>query len=274
MLINGIECNSITTTDRGLAYGDGLFSTIKLEFGKVIDWSFHLQRLQHGTARLFFPSFDWIVLQKEVFNAAEAVKHEAHYVLKVILTRGSGGRGYSAEGCNQVTRIIQLSPFPAQYLQWQLDGIMVVQCDMQLSRNKQLAGLKSLARLEQVLIKQELSLKDAVEGIVCDEFDHVIEACTANIFIFIDGQWLTPKLDYSGVAGVMRRRIMEHDAIDVVEKEITLDELKRAQCLCLTNALMGVVPVMQYEDKVYSAIQRQPITDIQRMLKQGCEVND
>jgi len=271
MLINGLESNTINATDRGLAYGDGFFSTIKVEFGQVKNWPLHLTRLKQSANRLFFPKIDWIQLQQEIFSSAKTVAEHPHYVLKVMLTRGSGGRGYSAEGCEQVQRIINLSTFPEAYLQWQQSGIAIVQCKSQLGRNKQLAGLKSLARIEQVMIKQELTTLNAVEGLVCDEFGHVIEACSANLFICLDRQWLTPKLDFCGVAGVMRAQILEHDLIDVIEKEISLDEVNQASCLFLSNALMGIVPIKQYQDKHYSKKQLQPITELQVMLKQGSQ---
>ena len=274
MLINGISSNTISAIDRGLAYGDGLFSTIKLEFGDVIDWQLHLERMQLGATRLFFPDVDWLALEKEVFESAQRVKVAPHSVLKVILSRGSGGRGYSVEGCDQPLRIISLSTFPTHYLQWQQKGIAIVRCETQLGRNKQLAGLKSLARLEQVLIKQELASKEAVEGLVSDEFGHVIEGCAANLFIYLNAQWVTPKLDYCGVAGVMRKRILQHDLIGVLEKEISLDDVEQASCLCLTNALMGIVPIKQYQQKIYSKKQLQPVIELQKLLQQGSVEND
>lgn len=266
MLINGKVTNEINATDRGLAYGDGLFSTIKIEHGNVIDWPLHLARLQSGATRLFFPDVDWNKLQQDVFDSAQSVKEQPYYVLKVILTRGSGGRGYSAEGCNQPNTIISLSPFPEIYLQWQKDGIAIIQCEMQLGRSKLLAGLKSLARLEQVLIKQELISKHALEGIVSDELGNVIEACSSNVFIYLNDQWITPKLDYAGVAGVMRARILQSTSIHVIEKDISLSDLEQASCFCLTNALMGIVPIKQYHDKIYHEKQLQPVTELQAIL--------
>jgi 4-amino-4-deoxychorismate lyase len=268
MLINGLNNNTIDAMDRGLAYGDGLFSTIKIELGKVNDWDLHLARLKLGAERLFFPSCDWALLEQEVMNLSQTVGTKQHAVLKVILTRGTGGRGYSAQGCDQILRILSVSDFPEQYLTWQRDGIAIVQCQSQLGRNKQLAGLKSLARLEQVLIKQELSGLNALEGLVCDEFGHVIEGCSANLFIYLNGEWLTPTLDYCGVAGVMRARILQHPQIEVRETTLTITDVKQASCLFLSNALMGIVPVKQYEDKTYSTQQLQPVTDLQILLKQ------
>lgn len=252
MLINGIESNHIDAKDRGLAYGDGLFSTIKVQSGVAQLWDFHLQRLQLGAKTLFFTEIDWQQLSAEVFQQASRFADVPEHVLKVILTRGSGGRGYSSQGCDSPIRIISDSPYPEFYADWQRQGIAVIQCESSLSRHPQLAGLKTLNRLEQVLIKKELEVKKALEGIVCDENGYVIEACSANLFIYFNGIWQTPKLDKSGVAGVQRRNILnlaKNNNINIIECDIHLNQLTGAQAMCLTNALMGIVPVNEYQGK-------------------------
>ena len=252
MLINGIEATHINATDRGLAYGDGLFSTIKVEYGVVLLWDLHLQRLKLGVQRLSFSKVDWSKLSLEVNQLASYFSKHAEYVLKVIITRGSGGRGYSIQGCHSPLRIISSAPFPSFYAQWKIQGIDIVLCESQLSSNKQLAGLKTLNRLEQVLIKQELEKKQAVEGIVCDGNGFVIEACSANVFIYLDDVWQTPKLDKSGVAGIQRSNIMKQakvSGINIVENYIHKDQLVNVKAICLTNALMGVMPVSKYQGR-------------------------
>ena len=272
MLINGIQSTTVAATDRGLAYGDGLFSTIKVEWGRVQLWDFHLQRLQLGAKRLFFPEVDWTLLTDEVQSLAEALNDKPQAVIKIILTRGSGGRGYSSKGCVEPLRILSCHDFPSFYKQWQDEGIKVILCQQKLAINPQLAGLKTLNRLEQVLIKHELEMSQAVEGIVCDNNGFVIEACTANIFIYLDNQWLTPKLDACGVAGVKRRQVMEaasQAGITISEVDITVDELLKAQALCLTNALMGLVPVKQFQSHIYPKSGFSSIHQLQALLAEG-----
>lgn len=254
MLINGIEATSIDALDRGLAYGDGLFSTLKVQYGYVQLWELHLQRLQLGVQKLSFPDLDWAQLSDEVQTVARRLADKKVSVLKIIITRGRGGRGYSLQGCDAPQRIISTGSYPDFYPQWQAQGIKLIQCEFQLSSNKQLAGLKTLNRLEQVLIKKELESKQAVEGIVCDNQGYVIEACSANLFIYLDKQWKTPKLDSSGIAGVQRRQLMLRAAqagISIVEEHIHVERLQQAQAICLTNALMGIVPVRQYQQVVF-----------------------
>lgn len=270
VLINGIESNTIDAMDRGLAYGDGLFSTIKVQYGAVQLWEFHLQRLQLGAQKLFFPAINWQLLSAEVNSVASKLSDKKACVIKVIITRGSGGRGYNPLGCDSPQRIIATSEYPEFYYHWQQNGIALIQCEAQLASNKQLAGLKTLNRLEQVLIKQELNTKQALEGIVCDNQGYVIEACTANLFIHLDGQWQTPKLDNSGVAGVLRRQVMasaQQANIDIIEADIHVDRLKQAQAICLTNALMGIVPVTQYQKLIFDSASIARCKQLQSLIK-------
>ncbi|WP_019613358.1 aminodeoxychorismate lyase [Psychromonas ossibalaenae] len=276
MLINGIESTTINAADRGLAYGDGLFSTIKVEYGMVQLWDYHLYRLQLGAQKLFFPEVDWQLLSAEVSQLAAGISDKPLAVIKVILTRGSGGRGYSSQGCDSVVRILSAAAYPDCYQQWQKEGIKVVQCEQKLAVNRQLAGLKTLNRLEQVLIKHELESRQALEGIVCDNDGYVIEACSANLFIYLDNQWLTPKLDGSGVAGVKRRQIMqasEKAGTPVREVRIKADALFNAQAVCLTNALMGIVPVKQYRSHIYNEAAFYLVQQLQLLLEDGDLLN-
>ena len=272
MLINGIQSTTIKATDRGLAYGDGLFSTLKVELGKVQLWDFHLQRLQLGAQRLFFPDVNWAALENEVELLAETLIDKPQAVLKIILTRGTGGRGYSSHGCNEPLRILSVHDFPGFYKQWQSEGIALILCQQRLAINPSLAGLKTLNRLEQVLIKHELEIHQAVEGIVCDSDGFVIEACTANVFVYLNQQWLTPKLDRSGVKGVKRRQVIElakQANIIIKEVKLTVDNLMNADVVCLTNALMDLVPVKQFQSHCYDQSAFLYIDRLRELLRKG-----
>lgn len=272
MLINGKQLNNIAATDRGLAYGDGLFSTIKVEAGRLCLWPFHLQRLQLGAKCLFFPEVDWRVLTDEVELLATSLSNKPCAVIKVIITRGSGGRGYSIEGCSDPLRILSDHDYPHFYQQWQTEGIDIVLCQQQLSINPQLAGLKTLNRLEQVLIKRELDKLDAPEGIVCDTNGYVIEACSANVFLYINQQWVTPKLDNCGVKGVKRRQVIASALkanISIIEKQVSIDDLFNAEAVFLTNALMGIVPIKKLQSHHYSTASFSLIEHIKKVLIEG-----
>ncbi len=109
-------------------------------------------------------------------------KEKLSGVLKVIISRGGGGRGYSAANCDSPTRILSASARPAHYSRWREDGVTLTLSPVRLGRNPMLAGIKHLNRLEQVLIRTHLEQTDADEALVLDSEGFITECCAANLF--------------------------------------------------------------------------------------------
>lgn len=97
MLINGMKLDTISAYDRGLAYGDGHFTTMAVRDGRVLQWPAHLARLQLANSRLGLVEPDWDLLTREV---EEMVADQPQCVAKVILTRGEGGGAMTAADVN------------------------------------------------------------------------------------------------------------------------------------------------------------------------------
>jgi 4-amino-4-deoxychorismate lyase len=244
VLVNGREEAQLDPRDRGLHYGDGLFETLAVIDGRLrfLDW--HMERLGLGASRLGFPSLDFRLLRAEVAAACPQTRG----VVKLIVTRGVGPRGYRPPSCPEPTRIVIAAPWPeVSPVAW-TDGVRLGWCQTRYGRNPALAGLKTLNRLEQVLARAEWDDGRMDEGLMQDDRDQVISATQANLFARIHGQWTTPALDQCGVAGVMRRafRQWSSDAGDaVVERAFTASELGGATHIILTNALIGAWPVRE-----------------------------
>ena len=138
--INGVEHDSISITDRGLAYGDGVFTTAKVDQGKIQFLSEHLERLTKNCDQLSIALPD-----------IDKIKHELKFVAqrfdlcvaKVIITAGEGGRGYSRQGCEKSTVIISFHAFPEHYLSWQQQGINLGVAQFKLGLNPLLAGINT-----------------------------------------------------------------------------------------------------------------------------------
>ena len=251
MLINGILTEAVSARDRGLTYGDGHFTTMLVKQGQVIWWPAHLARLQHACARLGFAELPWDSLAAEV---AQVAAGQTQAVAKIVLTRGSGGRGYDGAGCNTPTRIVSLAPYPAHYLDWQQNGIAALVCQQQLGDAPMLAGLKTLGRLEQVLLKSELAARGGVEGIVLNSRGFLVEGVSANLFWRRGKTVFTPDLSHCGIDGIMRRHVMamlKQMSIELRVVEAPLESLWQAEEVWLTNTLMGIVPVTGIGDTQY-----------------------
>jgi len=247
MLINGEPSEHIAATDRGLHYGDGLFETIAVRDGRLLLWQRHWRRLVEGCARLGLPVPD----EGEMLAEARAVSAgQARAVVKLILTRGSGDRGYRPPKIIQGNRVVLSAPWPIYPSANPTEGVVVRVCNMRLGRNARLAGIKHLNRLEQVLARAEWDDPQVADGLLLDDTDHVIEATGANVF-FVHGTLLvTPSVSQCGVRGVVRDAILEWAprlGLTVKVGPVTLADVWKADEVFLTNSVIGVWPVRRIE---------------------------
>ena len=257
VLVNGEASNAVATTDRGLLYGDGLFETIACVDGKLQLWHLHMQRLQAGCERLGLGDIDTDALRDECLGLVDGV---VRGVLKVIITRGTGGRGYRPPEDVTATRIVQLHDWPMHPESAHAQGISTIICNTRLGQNPSLAGMKHLNRLEQVMARREWNDEAIREGLMLDNTGHVIEGTMSNVFLVRKGRLLTPDLTRCGVAGIMRAHVMglaaqENMTVDVTA--ITLAELQLADEVFVCNSLIGIWPVRRVED---IAFEKGPLT--------------
>lgn len=248
-LINGCETDLVSVSDRGLQYGDGLFETLLVREGYPCLWAEHFARLTRGCDRLGIPPPPEALLLGECRRLA---RHEAAAVLKVILTRGVGHRGYRQPLTPKPTRIVTLYRPAVFPISWERQGIHAIFCRTLLGENPMLAGLKHLNRLEQVLARSEWRDETIAEGIMRDCRGRLIGGTMTNLFMVRGGCLITPRLDTCGIAGTVRAlvfRIAAGCGIHLVEADIGSDDFNRADALFLTNALIGVWPVRRLGDK-------------------------
>ncbi len=253
--INGELQDSLQARDRSVQFGDGCFTTARILQGEIVMPEAHLQRLKIACERLMIANVDWPALDGEMRFAASI---RADGVMKVILSRGAGGRGYSAAGCLQPSRMIFLSDYPAHYHQWRQTGVRLALSSIRLGRNPLLAGIKHLNRLEQVLIRTELDQTGADEALVLDTDGSLVECCAANLFWRKGEQVFTPDLRHSGVNGIQRQWVIQRlreRKIEVREVSQPAEALADADEALITNALMPVLPVRQIENWHYSSRQ-------------------
>lgn len=269
MLINGQPGECIPVSDRGLQYGDGLFETIAVCRGQPRLWASHMRRLVAGCARLGIPPPDTDQLAAEV---RRVTGESERAIAKIIVTRGSGARGYRPATNGSAVRIVQGLPWPKFPESAEREGVAARWCQTQLARQPRLAGLKHLNRLEQVLARAEWQ-DEYAEGLMCDQNGDVIEGTMSNVFLVRDGTLITPDLSQSGVAGVMRATVLElarSRALDCAIRPVTVPMVEGGAELFLTNSLIGIWPVARLESKMFPA--PGPITQmLQAGLKSATE---
>lgn len=236
--VDGQEISAISIDDRGLAYGDGCFTTALVTHGEVMMRTQHINRLVQQSQQLGLPKFDLALLTETLDKISAGIELA---IVKVMITCGSGGRGYSRLGAEQAKVIVSLHDYPKFYPQWQQHGIDVGVSEQKLGINPMLAGLKHLNRLEQVLLRAELDKRLEDDLVVSDLNGHVIECCSANVFWLKAGIWYTPLLTTSGVAGLMREKILLNNT-DIQQGNFPLSSLDNIDAMFISNAILGIVP--------------------------------
>ena len=252
ILVNGEERGYIASNDRGFHYGDGLFETIGVINGKALFLEQHLNRLEQGCSRLRIPKPDYIELKNEIQRACG---QEQQAVVKIIITRGPGGRGYRQPDPVLPTRVISLHPYPDFPKDYAELGINARFCETRLGLNPALAGIKHLNRLEQVLARAEWDDPEQQEGIMLDIDGRVIEGTMSNLFYAKDNILYTATLKSAGVAGVMRgilMGLMSEHGLSCIEHSFDKETLLDADEVFVCNSIIGIWPVKRIEAKRFT----------------------
>lgn len=240
--VDGRPEQTLSVTDRGLAYGDGLFETIGVRHGRPQLFERHLNRLAEGCQRLAIPA-DLALVRAELLAFASEM---GEGVAKLVLTRGDGLRGYAAPAAASPRRLLLASPLPVYAAGNAEHGIRLFPCTTRLAEQPLLAGLKHLNRLEQVLARSEWQDSEHAEGLMRDVSGRVIEGVFSNLFIVRGGVLITPDLSRSGVAGVMRAELLaqaEVLGIPAAVEPVSEEQLLAADEVFVCNSLYGVWPV-------------------------------
>lgn len=252
--INGAAQSAFDARDRGLAYGDGLFETCRVFGGRIPLWQQHTQRLYSSLKNLKI-SIDNNALEsfiKLILDAAKAKGCNAG-VLKVMVTRGLGGRGYRMPESPSANILLYFYPDELTGFNAQPEPVELGLCRMLIGRNPTLAGHKHLNRLENVLARSEWAGDRIIDSILRDSEGLVVECTAHNIFMLVDNTLVTPALDQCGVKGVMRELIRTQLSrtigMHVVETTLTLKDLQAADAIFICNSNCGIRPVAKILDE-------------------------
>lgn len=245
---------AFSSANRGLHYGDGLFETMRVHGGQLPLWPRHLARLREGARRLGIdvPDVDFI----EARIAAHVAGIDTG-VLKLLLTRGDGGRGYAPPVEALPAWQLALHPLPAIPA-----ALRLHMCATRLAIQPALAGIKHCNRLEQVLARAEVERAGCDEGLMLDGEGRVASATAANLLVHRDGRWWTPAVERCGVAGVVRGWLLEQGLVGVAD--VSMDDIDAVDALALCNAVRGILPVAALGARAWPA--HPAVTDLQARL--------
>jgi len=240
ILVNGVADALVPAMDRGLAYGDGVFRTMRAHHGWVRHWDRHYDRLQHDCSALGIMCPPATEIEQDLAQVSAD-----DCVVRITITRGNGLRGYRPGHANP-TRIVQSSPVPSYPSGYTEDGVQVRLCRIRLASQPVLAGIKHLNRIENVLARSEWDDPEVAEGLLCDSDGNLIEGTMSNVFLLKDEILLTPDLKQCGVAGISRDRVIEaaiSAGVRCEVKTLAWHCLLQADEVFLVNSVIGLWPI-------------------------------
>lgn len=231
--------------DRGLAYGDGVFETLLAVDGEPVWWDGHWQRLLRGCELLGLPAPQ----AGPVHDQARALAGAGRCVVKLVLTRGPGGRGYAPP--DQPDPCLLLSRHDAPPA-WPSEGVAMRSCSTRMAIQPRLAGIKHLNRLEQVLARSEWADPAIHEGLLSDMDGRPVSATAANLLVRRGDRWLTPPVDRCGIAGICRAWLLAEGLVE--EARLESADIERAEALALASSVRGIAAVRSLDGRALPGV--------------------
>jgi len=248
---------SMLALDRGLAYGDGVFETMAYQNGDITLWRLHYERLLAGLAGLGI-ELDDALLTQQMDRLFQQLSHTPSMtgVIKLIITRGVGGRGYQPPVSSSPLLVSLFFPDQGPAADIAVRGARIHRCTQTLAHFP-ITGIKSLNQLSYVLASDERLNTTWDEGLLCDAQGRIIEATARNLFMVDhNNQLIMPDLSRCGVEGVMKRLITDHiaPALGLVlhTSDIYVEQLLSAKECFLSNSISGIWPVVQCDDNTWA----------------------
>ena len=249
--INGVTSALLPVDNRGASYGHGLFETMLYHSSSIPLWQRHSDRLIADAAVLGITVSEQLLLEN-LTAITELLRQQSieNGVIKIIVTAGSGGRGYASPETMLPLVICQYWPLPENLVGDRQTGVKLRQCHYRLPANPLLAGIKHLNRLDQVMARREWSNESTgayFDGLMYDQDNQLIETTSANIFVKTANGWVTPLLDRAGVRGVMRGLLLDQlyqqAGLSVFESRVGWEQLASAEEVFICSSIRGLIPV-------------------------------
>lgn len=229
----------ISINDRGFRFGDGLFETIRVEKGAPLHWLQHMQRLEDGLKAL---KIQYDVGGLEDVCLELLAKNELQEGLaRIAITRGEGGRGYLPDPKSSPTVLLETFPLPEKP---QEPVQLWVSSYQKISKKALPVHVKMAQGLNSTLARMEAQEHGCFEAILLNEHGHICECSSSNIFWEKDGALYTPDESCGLLPGVMRQQVIDESELPVKTGEYTLEDIKQADRVFVTNVAWGIIECM------------------------------
>jgi len=240
----------------GLRYGDGLFETMRLHEGKILNVDFHFERFFQGMKMLQFDipedySSEFFIERVNELLLKNSISKNARIRLMIFRREGNI---FDAEN-NFPDYILETFPL-SEKMELNENGLVVdIFPDAKKSCDR-FSNLKSNNYLLSVMAGKFAKKNNLGDAILLNAFGRICESSIANIFIIKNNKIYTPPLSEGCVAGVTRRSMIETVSLkkfSIEEKKLSVDDILHADEIFLTNSIQPVRWVKNFREKIYGS---------------------
>ena len=242
-----IEEGQIPAADSGFLYGAGLFETMRAYNGIVFRLDDHLSRLFTSAKSL---SIEHTYSKDYLRDAVQRVLESnglADARIRLTLSAGALSRAQAKPNPTLLITAAKLEPYPAEYYK---KGVLVALCPTRQNTSDPTCGHKTTSYLSRMLALKQAHEKRAAEAMWFTTDGRLAEGCISNVFLVKDSKLLTPTTNTPILPGIARKTVCElaiANKIELVEKNLTIDDLLSADEVFITNVIMQVLPVSGIE---------------------------
>lgn len=243
---------SVSVSDSGLLYGAGLFETMRTRAGKVFALDDHLDRLLSSAKTLSIDiSYDKDYIADAIYKVLRA-NDLADARMRLTVTGGAMSQEPEDRKSTLLITATKLAAYPPEYYR---KGIMVLLCPYRQNPDDPTCGHKVTSYFPRMIGLKFAHEKGAAEALWFTPDNRLAEGCISNVFLVKDSVLYTPPLSTPVLPGVARKtvcRIAADSSIELIEKDLFVNDLLGAEEVFLTNAIMQVMPVNSIEKHTIS----------------------
>lgn len=242
----------ISPLDRGFLFGDGIYEATPCYDGRPVALQLHINRMKTGLEALGIANPLSNDQWREVASKLSELNGGGNLGIYFHVSRGNEGRRFHGFPSDikptAFGMVIEIDPHPAVPDRRSKQGLRVLSAeDLRWRR----CHIKSTALLGNVLHFQESFSRGMDETLMYNAEGELTEASSSNVFIVKDGEVSTPLLDRQKLPGISRHIVLEslraEGSIPVEERVITMEEVRSADEIWITNSSKHIAPVVELD---------------------------
>ena len=253
--VNGKVCRGadamLSLFDRGARDGEGLFETLRVESGRPLEWTRHLERLVLSAAELGFPVPPSPDHLREGLSELLAASGLSDAVARLTVTRGIPGGRPTRTGA-----WIEAEPLESRLWRGTRAGAASIVISKTRFEPGPLGRHKTTSRLAYHLAREEARVSRADEALLVAADGELLEGAVSNLFLVIGAEVRTPPLARGILPGIVRATVLRECArlgVPAHEARLDLGDLARAEEGFLTNSVQQVVPLASAGTRTFAS---------------------